>query len=95
MTWLRWISTAFKIIGALGPMIKGLVEAMEVPGNGGLKKEKVMEGITETVDQLIEVSDITLPPFIKAFILWCASLLVDKIVAVKNETGEFEHTTEV
>jgi len=95
MKWLKWIKVAFQIIGALAPVVRGLVEAMELPGNGELKKQKVMEGITETVDKLIKESGLAVPGFIRTFILWCAGMIVDKVVDVKNESGEFEHTTEV
>jgi len=85
---IRWIPDAFKLIGSLVPMVKGLIEGHEVPGHGAEKKAAVLAAVGSVLDNL------ETPESIKKFSLWVISFVIDSIVAIKHAALEFLHVGE-
>ena len=85
---LKWIPAAFKLIGSLVPLVKGLIEGHEVPGHGAEKKKAVLAAVGSVLDNL------ETPESIKKFSLWVISFVIDSIVAIKHAALEFLHVGE-
>ena len=85
---LRWIPDAFKLIGSLVPLVKGLIEGHEVAGHGAEKKAAVLAAVGTVLDNL------ETPEKIKKFTLWVIGFVIDSIVAIKHAAEEFLHIGE-
>jgi len=85
---LKWIPAAFKLIGSLVPLVKGLIEGHEVPGHGAEKKAAVLAAVGSVLDNL------ETPETIKKFTLWVIGFVIDSIVAIKHAALEFLHVGE-
>ena len=85
---LKWIPAAFKLIGSVVPMVKGLIEGHEVPGHGAEKKAAVLAAVGTVLDNL------ETPEKIKKFTLWVIGFVIDSIVAIKHAALEFLHIGE-
>ena len=83
---LKWIPAAFKLIGSLVPLVKGLIEGHEVPGHGAEKKAAVLAAVGSVLDNL------ETPETIKKFTLWVIGFVIDSIVAIKHAAEEFLHS---
>lgn len=88
LEYLKWLPNALKLIGALIPLVKGLVEGFETPGHGEEKKQAVLEAVEKVIDQA------GAPEGIKTFALWVVGFVIDAIVAIKNAVGEFKRSVE-
>jgi len=85
MKLLSWIPGTLKLLGALAPFIRGLIESFETPGMGPEKKQMVLDAVKESLEKL------EVPGVIETFVMWFADWLVDKIVDVLNKSGHFNH----
>lgn len=86
MKMLSWIPDALKLLGALAPFIRGLIESFESPGLGPEKKQMVLEAVKESLDRL------EIPAVVQTFIMWFADWLIDRIVEQLNKSGVFKHS---
>ncbi len=72
-----------RIIIALIPFIRQLIEAVEIPGNGTAKKAAVLEAVGGIIDNLPwEIAD-----DVKESVLAIISGIVDLIVGILNLLG--------
>ena len=80
--------TLSDLLGAV-PAIAQLVQQVERPGYGKLKRETVVDLALESMALEYEI------PFdLDKFQMWLG-IVVDDLVRMFNETGQFQHTTKV
>jgi len=85
MKLLSWVPGTLKLLGALAPFIRGLIESFETPGFGEDKKKAVLDAVKESLTKL------EIPGVIETFIMWFADWLTDRIVDHLNKSGQFDH----
>jgi len=82
---LKWLPSGFKFVGAMIPLVKGLIEGFETPGHGEEKKQAVLTALGKIIDEA------GAPESVRKFALWAADWIIDAIVSIKNAVGEFMH----
>ncbi len=74
---------AIKVLLALIPLVRKLIEMVEVPGNGAEKKAAVLQALGGAIDAL----PWTVEPEVKTAALNIASGLIDITISILNLIG--------
>ena len=84
---LKTAFSALKIIVAVVPLIKELIDVVEAPGHGPEKKKAVLGALNQVLSKLNVSSTV------RSIVEEVASWLIDTIVAIRHLTGVWEHST--